>query len=140
MRPSVGVPALSRRSRILLITGSRLLDTYVDWLWFGEVGYRGVFSTVLITRLILLVAIGAFVGGVLALNLTIAYRGRPVFVPVAGPEDPIAKYRTAIVARLRLVGIGLPLVVGLLAGLAAQGEWQIVQMFMHGTDFGITDP
>ncbi|HET8642273.1 MAG TPA: UPF0182 family protein, partial [Pseudonocardiaceae bacterium] len=91
MRPSVGVPALSRRSRILLIaggialllliTGSRLLDTYVDWLWFGEVGYRGVFSTVLVTRLILLVAVGAFVGGVLALNLAIAYRGRPVFVP-----------------------------------------------------------
>src|SRR5215207_2371707 len=150
MRPSVGVTALSRRSRILLIaggvalllliTGSRLLDTYVDWLWFGEVGYRGVFSTVLITRLILLVAIGAFVGGVLALNLTIAYRGRPVFVPVAGPEDPIAKYRTAIVARLRLVGLGLPLLVGLLAGLAAQGEWQIVQMFLHSTDFGVTDP
>ena len=150
MRPSVGVPALSRRSRILLIaggialllliTGSRLLDTYVDWLWFGEVGYRGVFSTVLVTRLILLVAVGAFVGGVLALNLAIAYRGRPVFVPVAGPEDPIAKYRTAIVARLRLIGIGLPLLVGLLAGLAAQGEWQIVQMFLHSTDFGVTDP
>jgi uncharacterized protein len=150
MRPSVGVPALSRRSRVLLIvggialllliTGSRLLDTYVDWLWFGEVGYRKVFTTVLTTRLLLLVIVGAFVGGVLALNLMIAYRGRPVFVPVAGPEDPVAKYRTAIVARLRLIGIGLPLLVGLLAGLAAQGEWQIVQLFMNGTEFGVTDP
>ena len=150
MRPSVGVPALSRRSRILLIvggvalllliTGSRMLDTYVDWLWFGEVGYRNVFTTVLTTRLLLLLIVGAFVGGVLALNLTIAYRGRPVFVPVAGPEDPIARYRTAIVARLRLIGIGLPLLVGLLAGLAAQGEWQIAQMFLHGNDFGVTDP
>jgi uncharacterized membrane protein (UPF0182 family) len=150
MRPSVGVPALSRRSRVLLIvggialllliTGSRLLDTYVDWLWFGEVGYRKVFTTVLSTRLLMLVIVGAFVGGVLALNLMAAYRGRPVFVPVAGPEDPVAKYRTAIVARLRLIGIGLPLLVGLLAGLAAQGEWQIVQLFLNGTDFGVTDP
>lgn len=150
MRPSVGVPALSRRSRILLIvggialllliTGSRLLDTYVDWLWFGEVGFRGVFTTVLTTRLVLLLVVGVFIGGVLALNLMIAYRGRPVFVPVAGPEDPIARYRTAIVARLRLIGIGLPLIVGLLAGLAAQGEWQVAQLFLHGTDFGVTDP
>jgi uncharacterized membrane protein (UPF0182 family) len=150
MRPSVGVPTLSRRSRILLIvggvalllmiTGSRLLDTYVDWLWFGEVGYRTVFTTVLTTRLLMLLIVGAFVGGVLALNLLVAYRGRPVFVPVAGPEDPVAKYRTAIVTRLRLIGIGLPLFVGLLAGLAAQGQWQVVQLFMHGTDFGVTDP
>ena len=150
MRPPVGVPALSRRSRILLIaggiallvliTGSRLLDTYVNWLWFGEVGYREVFSTMITTRAILLVVVGAVVGGALALNLWIAYRGRPVFVPVVGPDDPVARYRTAIVPRLRLIGIGVPVIVGLLAGLAGQGGWQTVQMFLHGTGFGISDP
>ena len=54
MRPPAGAPKLSRRTRILLIIaavivllllgGSRLLDMYVDWLWFGEVGSRGVFT------------------------------------------------------------------------------------------------
>lgn len=150
MRPPVGVPALSRRSRILLIAGgillavliagSRLLETYVDWLWFGEVGYREVFSTVLTTRAVLLLLVGLFVGGALSLNLWLAYRGRPVFVPVDGPDDPVARYRTAIVARLRLVGIGLPVIVGLFAGLAGQGDWQVTQMFLNGTSFGITDP
>src|SRR5215216_1676702 len=124
MRPSVGVPALSRRSRMLLvagaivllvlITGSRVISTYVDWLWFGEVGYRQVFTTVLTTRIVLLLAVGLLVGGVLALNVWLAYRARPVFVPVAGPDDPVARYRTAIVTRLRLIGIGLPVIVGLL--------------------------
>jgi uncharacterized membrane protein (UPF0182 family) len=48
-RPAAGLPRLSRRSRILLIIGllvlillitaGRLIDTYVSWLWFGEVGY-----------------------------------------------------------------------------------------------------
>jgi uncharacterized membrane protein (UPF0182 family) len=43
-RPTVVVPALSRRAKVLiavgvaalvlLIIGSRLIDTYVDWLWF----------------------------------------------------------------------------------------------------------
>jgi len=149
-RPSVGIPALSRRGRILvalgvaalvvLITGSRLIGTYVDWLWFGEVGFRQVFSTVLVTRFVELAVVGLVVGGLLALNLTIAYRTRPVFVPVASPEDPIAPYRTGIVQRLRLVGVGVPVAVGLIAGLSAQTDWQTVQLFLNGTSFGTQDP
>jgi uncharacterized membrane protein (UPF0182 family) len=144
------VPTLSRRGRILvalgvaalalLITGSRLVNTYVDWLWFGEVGFRQVFTTVLVTRFVQLLVVGLLVGGLLALNLTIAYRTRPVFVPVAGPEDPIARYRTGIVQRLRLVGIGAPVAVGLVAGLSAQSDWQTVQLFLNGTSFGSQDP
>jgi hypothetical protein len=125
---------------LVLITGSRLISTYVDWLWFGEVGYRSVFSTVLVTRVILLVAVTLLVGGALLLSLWLAYRARPVFVPVAGPDDPVARYRTAIVARLRLIGIGVPVIVGLLAGLAGQGDWEVTQTFLHGSNFGITDP
>ncbi|HEX8760346.1 MAG TPA: UPF0182 family protein, partial [Pseudonocardiaceae bacterium] len=149
-RPPTGVPTLSRRARILiavgavalvvLIVGSRLVDTYVDWLWFGEVGFRSVFSTVLVTRIVQFLVVGLVVGGLLALNIVIAYRTRPVFVPVAGPDDPVARYRTAIVQRLRVVGIGVPALVGLLAGLSALGDWQVVQMFLHGTNFGVTDP
>ncbi len=149
-RPPVGVPTLSPRARILitvgaialvvLIVGSRLVDTYVDWLWFGEVGYRSVFSTVLITRIVQFLVVGVVVGGLLALNIVIAYRTRPVFVPVAGPDDPVARYRTAIVQRLRVVGIGVPALIGLLAGLSALGDWQTVQMFLHGVSFGVTDP
>jgi uncharacterized membrane protein (UPF0182 family) len=149
-RPPVGVPGLSRRARILiavgaaalllLIIGSRLVDTYVDWLWFGEVGFRSVFSTVLVTRLLQLLIVGLVVGGLLALNIVIAYRTRPVFVPVGGPEDPVARYRTAILARLRLFGVGVPLVVGLIAGLSALGDWQTVQLYLHGTSFGVSDP
>ncbi|MGH3899054.1 MAG: UPF0182 family protein [Pseudonocardiaceae bacterium] len=149
-RPPVGVPTLSRRARILiivgtvvlvvLIVGSRLVDTYVDWLWFGEVGFRSVFSTVLLTRIVQFLVVGVLVGGLLALNIVIAYRSRPVFVPVAGPDDPVARYRTAIVQRLRVVGIGVPVLVGLFAGLSALGDWQTLQMYLHGASFGVTDP
>ncbi|MGH3843230.1 MAG: UPF0182 family protein [Pseudonocardiaceae bacterium] len=149
-RPSAGVAALSRRARILigvgvaalvmLIIGSRLIDTYVDWLWFGEVGFGSVFSTVLLTRLVQFVVVSLVVGGLLALNIVIAYRTRPVFVPVAGPQDPMARYRTAIMRRLRLVGVGIPVLVGLIAGLSATGDWQTVQLFLRPTSFGVSDP
>ncbi|HET9116792.1 MAG TPA: UPF0182 family protein, partial [Pseudonocardiaceae bacterium] len=149
-RPAVGVPALSRRARIMigagaaalviLIVGSRLIDTYVDWLWFGEVNFRTVFSTVLVTRLVQFLIVGLVVGGVLALNIVIAYRTRPVFVPVVGPDDPVARYRTAILTRLRLVGVGVPLLVGFIAGLSALGDWETVQAYLHGASFGVSDP
>ena len=50
MRPAARMPKLTRRSRILiavalavvlvLLFGPRMIDKYVDWLWFGELGYR----------------------------------------------------------------------------------------------------
>jgi uncharacterized protein len=150
MRPPAGVPALSRRTRILLIlaaivvvvllAGSRLVNLYVDYLWFGEVKFRSVFSTVLFTNVLLFVVGGLLIGGLVALSLWIAYRSRPVFVPVSGPEDPVARYRTVIIQRLRLFGIGIPVVVGLIAGLTATGNWQLVQLFLNSTPFGATDP
>ena len=49
-RPATGNPQLSRRTKSLLVLGAvvlvvlvglaRLVDVYVDWAWFGEVGFR----------------------------------------------------------------------------------------------------
>jgi uncharacterized membrane protein (UPF0182 family) len=150
MRPPVGAPSLTRRTRILLavagllvlllLGGSRLIKFYVDWLWYGEVGFRGVFATVLFTQIVQFLVGALLIGGLVALSLWIAYRTRPVFVPVSGPEDPIARYRTVIIQRLRLFAIGIPVVIGVIAGLAAQGDWQTVQMFLNSTSFGVADP
>ncbi|MFI6428964.1 UPF0182 family protein [Rhodococcus oryzae] len=150
MRPPTGLPSLSRRSRVLLVLalvaaallliGPRLIDTYTNWLWFGEVGFRTVFTTVLVTRLLLFLAVALLVGGAVFLALLLAYRSRPVFVPVAGPNDPIARYRTTVMGRLKAFGIGIPVAMGLLAGLVAQSNWVTVQLFLHGESFGIKDP
>ncbi|ANY05885.1 UPF0182 family protein [Pseudonocardia sp. HH130630-07] len=150
MRPPVGAPSLTRRTRILLVAagvlvvlllgGSRLLNFYVDYLWFGEVGFRSVQLTRLFTQIVLFGVVGLVVGGLVALALWLAYRYRPVFVPVSGPEDPVARYRTTIIQRLRVFAVGVPVVVGLVAGLAAPVQWQTVQTFLHGTPFGQVDP
>src|ERR1700754_976248 len=127
MRPTARMPKLTRRSRILLLialgvialllAGPRPIDTYVNWLWFGELGYRSVFTTVLWSRLIVFLVAGVFVGVVLYAAMALAYRTRPVFVPTAGPNDPVARYRTAVMSRLRLIGIGVPVVIGIFTGV-----------------------
>jgi uncharacterized membrane protein (UPF0182 family) len=150
MRPAARMPKLTQRSRILigaaltavvlLLIGPRFIDAYVDWLWFGELGYRSVFTTVLVTRLVVFVVAALVVGLVVYGALTLAYRTRPVFVPAAGPNDPVARYRTAVMSRMRLYTIGLPAFIGLLAGVVAQTYWVRVQLFLHGTAFGVSDP
>ncbi|OYD69248.1 UPF0182 family protein [Rhodococcus sp. OK302] len=150
MRPPAGLPSLSRRSRILLVVavivaalllvGPRLISMYTDWLWFGEVGFRGVFTKVLLTRVLLFLVVGAVVGAIVWLAMLLAYRARPVFVPVSGPNDPIARYRTTVMSRLRLFGVVIPIAIGLLSGLIAQANWVTIQLFFNGGKFGVTDP
>ncbi|MGH3631666.1 MAG: UPF0182 family protein, partial [Sciscionella sp.] len=149
-RPGAGLPRLSKRSRVLLIIavvllvalilGSRLIGIYVQWLWFGEVGFRSVFTVQALTRIALFFITGILVGGALSLSMIIAFRSRPVFVPVSGTDDPLNRYRTVITRRLRWFGIGIPVLVGLIAASAGQGDWQTIQLFLHGGAFGTTDP
>src|SRR6201986_2104727 len=149
MRPAARMPKLTRRSRILitialavillLLVGPRLIDGYVDWLWFGELGYRSVFPPVLLTRVVVFLVVGLLVGGIVFAALALAYRTRPVFVPTNG-NDPVARYRSVVMSRLRVFGTGIPVAVGLLSGIVAQSYWVRIQLFLHGGDFGIKDP
>lgn len=145
-----GAPALSRRTRLLvviggvivlvLLLGSSLLSVYLDWLWFGSVGFRAVYATVLGTRGALFLVVALAFGVLLSLTLRSAYRARPMFLPVSGTPDSLARLRTLIMARPRVFAVGVSVLVGLCAGLAAQGDWQTAQMFLHTTSFGTTDP
>lgn len=99
-----------------------------------------MFTTVLVTRLVVFLVAALLVGLIVFGALTLAYRTRPVFVPNAGPNDPVARYRMAVLARLRFFAFGVPAVIGLMAGLVAQGYWPRIQLFLHGGSFGIADP
>ncbi|MCZ8379430.1 UPF0182 family protein [Mycobacterium sp. CPCC 205372] len=150
MRPAARMPKLTRRSRfligialavvVLLLIGPRLVDGYVNWLWFGELGYRSVFTTVLLTRLLIFVVVTLVIGAIVFAGLALAYRSRPVFVPTIGPNDPVARYRTTVMSRLRLFGLGIPAFIGILSGFVAQSYWVRIQLFLHGGSFGVTDP
>ncbi|RVW05316.1 UPF0182 family protein [Rhodococcus xishaensis] len=150
MRPPAGLPSLSKRTRALLVlaliaaalllVGPRFVDIYTDWLWFGEVGFRSVFSKVLVTRVALFLIVGLVVGVIIWLALLLAYRSRPMFLPSPGDNDPVARYRTAVMTRQKLFGIGIPVVFGIFAGLIGQASWSTVQLFFNRDTFGITDP
>ena len=125
---------------VVLLLGSWFLDVFVNWLWFGSVGFRGVYATVLGTRIAQFLAVMVVFGSLLALTVTMAYRARPMFAPVAGSGAALARYRTLVMRNPRAVAVGVSLGVALLAGLAAQGDWRTTQLFLHSTPFGTPDP
>ncbi|TLY30965.1 MAG: hypothetical protein E6K62_08650, partial [Nitrospirae bacterium] len=61
----------------LLFSLSNSLVLYVDWLWFGEVGYQAVFMTILLTQ----ASVGGLFGAVFFLvffaNVYLAGRHQP---------------------------------------------------------------
>ena len=111
----------------LCSSGRAWWTAYANWLWFGEVGFRSVGVTVLLTRVAIFVAVALVVGGTVFLALLLAYRSRPVCVPAARPNDPIAPYRTQVMRRSRLFGWGVAVAVGVLCGLIAQSGCSAVR-------------
>ena len=113
---------------------------YTDLLWFQEVGYTGVFWTILSIRgsLTLLVALGLFV--VFYANCLVASRAAPpdVFWEL---ED-----RSGLPSRLviepffrRLLAPAL-LLFSFFLGLNAGTGWERYVQFSNALPFGITDP
>ncbi len=149
MRPPVGLPTMSRRAKrvlialvslaVLAILWFQFVGIYVDWLWYGEVGYREVFTTQAISRIILFLIAGILGGGLVWASLYIAYRSRPVFVPT-NEIDPLAPYRTIVSTRPKLFLFGISGLVALICGLSAQSNWATVQLWLNGGDFGTADP
>ncbi|MFY9918114.1 MAG: UPF0182 family protein, partial [Mycobacterium sp.] len=149
-KPPDKPPPLSRHARVLLIgagvfialllVGPPLAEAYVNWLWFGEVGFRGVWVAVLATRAAIFAAVALVVGATVFVAAMLAYHSRPVFVPASHQNDPIAPFRTQVMRRPRLFGWGVAIAVGGLCGLIAERNWMKVQLFLHGGSFGSVDP
>src|ERR1700712_853225 len=149
MRPPVGLPTMSKRAKRVLITlvglavlailWFQFVGIYVDWLWFGEVGFREVFTTQAVSRIILFLIAAILGGGAMFGALYMAYKSRPVFVPT-NEVDPLAPYRTIVTTRPKAFAFGISGVVALICGLSAQSDWTVVQLWLHGQDFGTVDP
>ncbi len=149
MRPPVGLPTMSRRAKrvlialvslaVLAILWFQFVGIYVDWLWYGEVGFREVFTTQAISRIILFLIAAVVGGGLVFGSLYVAYRSRPVFVP-SNEIDPLAPYRTIVSTRPKLFLFTISGLVALICGLSAQSNWATVQLWLNGGDFGTTDP
>ncbi|MET7747078.1 UPF0182 family protein [Micromonospora sp. NPDC005367] len=150
MRSGSPLPRMSRRGRVTIavLVGVFALFTllgwgvraWTDWLWFDEVNYTEVFTGVLVTRLLLFLVIGLAMALVIGSNLWLAYRLRPRLRPHSVEQATLERYRMALTPRLGTWIAIIAVIVGLFAGLSAQGRWNQWMLFRNGGDFGVKDP
>ncbi len=150
MRPPMPSMILSRRTKIalsvvgalivLIIVLLKLSGVYVNFLWFGELHQRQVYSTVLWTRVSLFFIFGVLMALIIGANLVVAYLLRPPFRPMSAEQQNLQNYVLMVEPRRKLILAGVMVIAFLAAGASAQGDWAKWQLWLHGGSFGQTDP
>lgn len=113
---------------------------WTEWLWYSQVGYSDVLRTEWLSRGALFLLGGAVMAGAIWLNLRLAYRHRPMYVPTTPQQQDLDRYREAFEPLRRVVFVAGPLVAGFFAGSAASTQWQTMLMALNGETFGQADP
>ena len=118
----------------------QIVPLYTDWLWFGEVGYVGIFLKILSLRGSLFTAVAVGVLVFLYANLTFAARtARPDVLWEL--EDQLGLPGRVIIEPL--IRRFLPVILLLIAfasGVRASARWQSVLAYLNAVPFGTTDP
>ena len=122
---------------VLVILFFIFASLYTDWLWFGQLGYRGVLTTQWVASLVMFFI--GFLGMAVPvwLSIDIAFRFRPVYAKLNAQLD---RYQQVVEPLRRLASWGIPAVIGIFAGVAASSHWQSALLWINGVSSGVTDP
>ena len=111
-------------------------SVFTDWLWFDNLGYRGIFVKVLMTRITLFAA-GAVAMAVIAGASVFAAsrlsRGR-VALPL--PDDLLSFMGRALLS----ISAGVVAVLAVIFGTIMAARWEIFLRFSNGAPFGQPEP
>ena len=128
---------------ILVALGAIVLSLsgfYADWLWFKSVNFTSVWSTVLFTKVELFIVTGLITSFVISLNVYLAFRKRPFYVPMAVEADNLERYRAQIEPIRRWVFAALALALFYFSGTSGAQLWNTWLLFKNSTPFGVKDP
>ena len=113
---------------------------YIDWLWFKSVDFTSVWSTVLSTKIELFLITGLISSIIISLNIYLAYKRRPFYVPTAIELNGVERIRAQIEPILRWVFLGLFVAITYFAGTSGTLYWREWLLFKNSTSFGVKDP
>ncbi|WP_426851109.1 UPF0182 family protein [Candidatus Planktophila vernalis] len=127
---------------ILVVLSGVLLSLsgfYADWLWFKSVDFTSVWTTVLTTKVFLFVVAGLLTSSIILLNIIIAYKRRPLYVPLSIEADNLERYRAQIEPIKRWVVLALAVGLFYFAGTSGSAMWESWLLFKNSTSFGVKD-
>jgi len=125
-----------------LIALRSLSTLWTDYLWYSSVDQVGVWTTLVFTRLWLVIAASLVAAGIFWLNLFIVDRLSPRLgvMPGSPDEELLMRYQTWVEPRSGRLRLAAAAFFGILIGLGAGAWWQDWLLFSKGGSFGLSDP
>ena len=139
----VGVILIGAAAAVLLLIAVSLRGIagfYTDYLWFGELDLTSVWRGVLGAKIALAVVFTAVFFVLVWVNLAIADLIAPRFRPMGPEEQVVERYHAVVGPRAGLVRIGVAVLLALIAGPGASGQWNSWILFRNSVRFGVEDP
>lgn len=136
IRSIVKWAALGGTIVLLLFLANWLAHIYTDILWFSNIDYGSVFTTILSTRIWLFLLGAAIFGLISGINVLLTYRfgGGPEVSPMSGDS-------LRLLTTLLRVGSILIVLLGSIAfGVVLSGRWETFLGFLNSTSFSLNDP
>jgi uncharacterized membrane protein (UPF0182 family) len=124
---------------IVLVAYLVFTQIWTDKLWFDSLNFSGVFSTQLITQVLLFSTFFLVMGGLVSGNLWLAHRVRPV-IRRSGVSVLLERYRGLIDSNLAAVVLAPGVALGLLAGMSTGPDVMPVLAWLNRSPFGVVDP
>jgi len=134
--------AVSLVGFVVLVLSLRAIATFwTDILWFDSLGLGSVWRKLLSAKVTLGAVATIVFFAILWVNLVVADRLAPRFLPVSGQDDEVLiRYREFVSGRQRLVEVVLALLVAILPGVSVSSQWSQWLLFRFGGSFGEIDP
>jgi uncharacterized membrane protein (UPF0182 family) len=125
-----------------LITLRSLATLWTDYLWYSSVGQVGVWSTLVFTRLWLVLAASLLAFAIVWVNLYLVDRISPRrgVAPGSPDEELLMRYQTWVEPRSARLRLAASAFFGILLGLGASAWWEDWLLFSRGGSFGLADP
>ena len=141
MRPKLPGP-IGLTVIALVIIGAIMISLsgfYADLLWFRSVDFVSVWSTVLTTKISLFVIFGLITSLFITTNVYLAFKTRPIYVPVSIEADNLERYRGQLEPIRRWVLVAIAVGFFYFAGTSGMALWEPWLQFKNATSFGIKD-
>jgi uncharacterized membrane protein (UPF0182 family) len=125
---------------LVVLFANRIAVFLTDWWWYRAIGASEVFAGSLWARIGLGAVAALVLGALIAANLVIARRMRPLVVPSTPQQAVIEQYRAKADPYLPWLILAIAVAFGLSSGVAAATQWRQLLLFLNATPFGTTDP
>jgi uncharacterized membrane protein (UPF0182 family) len=113
---------------------------WTDQMWFSSVGLSGVFSTLFFIKVGLAFTFGAIFFFIMWGNLLLTDRFGARDLSFDADDEVVRRFQNAVRPYAKRVYAAIALVMGIVAGLNATGQWQNYLLFAHAQSFHKVDP